>query len=169
MSSVEVWKSFGDNYQVSSFGNVRSIRFMKNLRGDKNNCGYLRVSIGSTKNRFFVHRLVAMLFVKGYEAGLVVNHKDSNKLNNNYENLEWVTLSENKIHSIASGTTVFKYGQNSKASRLKLVEVEEIIKLINAKVTDTEISKIYKVSRSTIRDIRRGKTWNLVTSGKLKI
>lgn len=47
-----------------------------------------------------VHTLVARAFCNGYEEGLQVNHKDGNKLNNNANNLEWVTAKENVRHSI---------------------------------------------------------------------
>lgn len=53
--------------------------------------------------RFFVHRLVAYHFVDGYQDGLVVNHKDGNKLNNEADNLEWVTRSENDLHAFKLG------------------------------------------------------------------
>lgn len=43
--------------------------------------------------------MVAKHFCDGYKDNLVVNHKDGNKLNNNYENLEWVTRSENDLHA----------------------------------------------------------------------
>lgn len=42
-----------------------------------------------------VHQLVAQAFVPGWFEGAVVNHKDANKLNNHYTNLEWVTQKEN--------------------------------------------------------------------------
>lgn len=51
------------------------------------------------KKRFFIHRLVALHFCKGYQEDLIVNHKDGNKLNNIAENLEWVTHSENDLHA----------------------------------------------------------------------
>ena len=44
---------------------------------------------------FYVHRLVAMAFCKGYKPVLTVNHKDENKDNNCYLNLEWLTTEDN--------------------------------------------------------------------------
>jgi hypothetical protein len=53
-----------------------------------------------------VHRIVGLLFVKKPQrhvdipfSDLQVNHKDGNKLNNNYKNLEWVTNAENQKHA----------------------------------------------------------------------
>lgn len=65
--------------------------------------GYLRVwSAGFIKKRrsFLVHRLVALAWLdcpEGYE-NMDVNHKDANKSNNHYSNLEWVSHQENMSH-----------------------------------------------------------------------
>lgn len=99
----EEWKSLDDfpNYIISNLGNVKNIKTNKILVGDHNTMGYRRVVLrekGFSK-RYFVHRLVAYLFVEGYGENLVVNHIDGNKQNNIFTNLEWVTRSENDIHA----------------------------------------------------------------------
>jgi len=71
---------------------------------DINSAGYRRVTLyNPIKKRFFVHRLVAYHFCDGYKDVLVVNHIDGNKLNNNCENLEYVTHSENDLHAYNNG------------------------------------------------------------------
>jgi hypothetical protein len=52
------------------------------------------------KNKF-VHRLVAIVFIPNVENKLEVNHKDGNKLNNFYTNLERVSHSDNMKHAYA--------------------------------------------------------------------
>lgn len=100
---MEIWKDIYDYegyYQVSSYGRVRNVNNNQILIGDTNNIGYKRVWLyAPIKKRFFVHRLVAMHYCGGYREGLVVNHKDGNKLNNRADNLEWVTRSENDLHA----------------------------------------------------------------------
>lgn len=100
---MEIWKDiqgYEGYYQISSEGNVRNVKTNQILIGDTNNIGYRRVTLYSpTKKRFFIHRLVALHFCEGYKKNLVVNHKDGNKLNNNYQNLEWVTRSQNDLHA----------------------------------------------------------------------
>ena len=45
-----------------------------------------------------IHRLVAINFIKNKYNKYCVNHINGNKLNNNVNNLEWVTNSENSKH-----------------------------------------------------------------------
>lgn len=70
-----------------------------------NSNGYLRVHLrvdGRTIKRF-IHHLVAEVFIRERKCGEVLNHKDGNKENNHYSNLEYVTSSENNIHAYKLG------------------------------------------------------------------
>lgn len=104
---MEIWKDiegYEGYYKISSCGRVKNTKSNAILTGDENNIGYKRVILyAPVKKRFFVHRLVAYHFVDGYRDDLVVNHKDGNKQNNNFENLEWVTRSENDLHAFRLG------------------------------------------------------------------
>lgn len=54
--------------------------------------------------RIAVHRLVAMTYLEPPKQDQVwVNHKDGNKSNNHYLNLEWTTISENIQHAVDTG------------------------------------------------------------------
>ena len=112
----EQWKLIEDypNYEVSNMGRVRSSDRMVTVerKGKKNyklkiygkilkptihNNGYKAVGLynnGKTK-QICVHRLVAKYFVDNPNNYSQVDHIDGNKLNNQYNNLEWVTLEEN--------------------------------------------------------------------------
>ena len=60
--------------------------------------GYMKCSLG------LVHRVVAETFLgKAPFENWTVNHKDGNKLNNHYSNLEWISHSDNVKHWIYSG------------------------------------------------------------------
>ena len=100
---MEIWKDiqgYEGYYQISNIGQVKNIKTNKILIGDLNNIGYRRVTLyAPIKKRFFIHRLVALHFCENKDNKEVVNHIDGNKLNNNADNLEWVTHSENDKHA----------------------------------------------------------------------
>lgn len=90
---------------VSNYGNVTNEKG-EYYRQQTDDPGYKHVSLrkGKTKNyvSFIVHRLVMEAF-EGKNDNLVVNHKDGNKGNNKYSNLEYVTRSENTLHAYQTG------------------------------------------------------------------
>lgn len=120
---IEIWKDIGGFegfYQVSNNGNIRSVDRVqinskgvavhyngKRMKPIPNSSGYLRVELKSKnkKERWFVHRLVATHFVDNEhpEVNIVVNHIDSNFLNNNAANLEWTTHVGNAQHALKAG------------------------------------------------------------------
>jgi hypothetical protein len=97
-----VWKDilgYNGVYQISNSGEIKNKdRIMsKSVNID----GYY--TIGLTKNKkqikYRVNRLVALHFVSNPENKPDVNHKDYNKLNNWFWNLEWLTKHEHSLHS----------------------------------------------------------------------
>ena len=109
----EIWKDvkgYEGRYQVSNFGNVRSLNhFVKNghgrrivygriLKPYKSSHGYLSVYLGKNMRHCSVHRLVAMAFIPNPNNLPEVNHKDENKANNVYTNLEWCNHSYNALY-----------------------------------------------------------------------
>ena len=102
---MEIWKNidgFNGKYQVSSWGRVRNAETGNILIPYKNKKGYLKIGLcdGHGKSlKFRVNRLVAISFIENPNNYPQVNHKDGNKENNSFTNLEWVTDEENKKHA----------------------------------------------------------------------
>lgn len=48
-----------------------------------------------------IHRLVCLAY--HWESLLTVNHKDWNKKNNHFTNLEWISLKDNNLHALETG------------------------------------------------------------------
>lgn len=95
----------GGKYFISNDGEVKSIVANKNLATQVQNSGYKLVHLHHHGQRkaHLVHRLVAIAFIPNPDNKPLVNHKDGNKLNNHYSNLEWVTLIENMQHAQVTG------------------------------------------------------------------
>lgn len=93
------------NYEVSHLGEVRNATTKKELSQQLHYKGHLKVSlrIKNKSKNFFVHRLVAICFLKRKRGCNIVNHKDGIKANNYYTNLEWTTLSGNTKHAVQMG------------------------------------------------------------------
>ena len=105
---MEEWKDiprYEEVYQVSNLGNVRNKTTGNVLKSYDNGRGYLfvRLSINGKKDNYYVHRLVAELFLPCDGGKNAVNHIDGNKKNNCATNLEWCTYSENQHHAYSHG------------------------------------------------------------------
>lgn len=85
-------------FKVDSDGNVYKFDLKTPRKMFKNTSGYRVFSIGN--NLYIAHRIIATAFVDNPFNKKFVNHIDGNKENNAASNLEWVTQSENEIHSI---------------------------------------------------------------------
>jgi hypothetical protein len=106
----EIWKpviGFEKLYEVSNKGRVRNTR-NKILKTYKTNSGYdaLKFTVSGKRTAHLVHRLVAKAFLTNPKSLKEVNHIDEVKSNNSLTNLEWVSSSQNKQHSLKSGNYI---------------------------------------------------------------
>lgn len=104
-------------YEVSSGGLVRSLINRRGGRHTKHSgniisqsrlssSGYKIVDMTLRKNSkktFLLHRVVCEAFHGKRPKGMVVNHKNGIKLDNNADNLEWVTRIQNARHAKEMG------------------------------------------------------------------
>lgn len=91
---------FEDNYLVFSNGMIFNL-YGHRMVGGINRDGYVHGIINGRNISF--HRVIASVFCEHKAGNDVVNHIDGNKTNNNANNLEWVTKSENTVHSFRVG------------------------------------------------------------------
>lgn len=115
--------------------------------------GYLR--FWRDGKAHYVHRVVAEFFMG--PSNLHVNHIDGNKLNNHPNNLEYVTRGGNAEHAHRTGLINVKGEGNGRAKI-----THNIAKLIRESNKDAlALAKEYGVSRSSVYDIKHGRTWNV--------
>lgn len=90
------------HYRVDLDGGIYSYKRGKYLRhlGINHPPYYPTVTLqcGGYERRFLVHRLVAHLYCVNKRKLSEVNHRDRNRNNCHYTNLEWCTRSENVKH-----------------------------------------------------------------------
>lgn len=118
------WKTIiGNKHEVSRDGRVRNKKTKRELKADMSG-GYKRVLIvvDGVRTHQAIHRLVATAFCenKNPQEFIYVNHIDENKLNNNADNLEWVSPSQNTSH----GTARQRASLKTKTSRAREKEIE---------------------------------------------
>lgn len=117
------------------------------------NRGYLYTRT-SNKN-LQVHRLVAKEFVPNPENKAYVNHKDGNKQNNHYLNLEWVTCKENAQHAIKNGLTK-KMRKNEGNLKYTNEQCKEVVERVQDGMKYVEAGELFNMPYSTVAHLVRG-------------
>ncbi len=113
------------DYIVDSNG-VRFYRKGRILKTKTNYQGYVSVTLtenGKSKG-LFIHNLLAKVFIPNPNNLPCVNHIDENPSNNKLENLEWVTYSQNALHSID------KINKSHDKERILIIRIEPYTKEI---------------------------------------
>jgi len=135
--TVYTWKTIPShpNCEVSSRGAVRYKDSKENRAIGLNNQGYPQVTINGKKE--FCHRLVMEAFVGPRPDGMVIDHTNSDKIDNSVGNLRYVTWSENNKET----------GRNTRfySGELWLME-----KLLRAGVPQWKIARMFRCSQGII-------------------
>ena len=160
---LEIWKNINMpdlkyRYQISNYGRFRNattgniikpyFTFRYDSDGTKTVDYYRAVMHTNDPHKTIkvsIHRLVALYFVNNpdTEKYIEVDHKDGNKLNNHYTNLEWVTTKENIIRALDMKLRVPKIGEKNALSKWSESEVRYIWKCIQNKLNYSQIYEKY--------------------------
>lgn len=186
----EIWmpiKNYEGLYEVSNLGNVKSLnRLVENsgnagslnrlvkyyqpireriLKPIMNTGGYYGIILhkNGKPEMFRVGGLVLAAFIKPKNKNLQVNHINGIKSDNRLVNLEWCTPSENMIHAYKNKLMISPCGSKHYNSKINENDVLDIIKLHNSGLLkNTEIAKMYNMSKSNIGSIIKRKFWKHV-------
>lgn len=123
----EIWKDikgYEGLYQVSNLGRVKTLKAWngnkykkkyidvdKIIKPMKEKSGYLKVVLHNRnkKQNKRIHRLVAEAFIENPNNYKCINHIDSNKQNNDMNNLEWCTQKYNVVDAVNKNLRKFTY------------------------------------------------------------
>lgn len=169
---VEIWADLKDPkykglYQVSSFGNIRSLDCVRiNSNGTKHfvkgrvltkphDGQYKTVHLydeHGNKKCISAHRLIAEAFCLNHdpEHQTQVNHIDGNKANNHPSNLEWVSCKANIQHAHDTALHGTLKGEDAPSAKLTTEQVIEARRRSKAGEYQASIAKDFGVKRELI-------------------
>lgn len=150
---IEVFKSipgYEGVYSVSNLGNIRN-DIRNKLRATGNNGRnylFIPLCVNQVKKNFYVHRLVAEMFVENPNDLPCVNHKNGIKSDNRDSNLEWVTYKQNTQHSKeVLGNMI---GVKNGSAKLTEEDVLNIREMKSLGIKQIRIAETFNVSKGTI-------------------
>lgn len=126
--------------------------------------GYYQISLndlvrGKVKRRTFrVHQLVALFYLGPCPRGHEINHKDGNKLNNQLENLEYVTKKQNMQHALKLSLRHYPKGSKSFRGKFSSNQVKRIRNWLKD-YTIKQVADQFNTSYINIWNIARGNTY----------
>lgn len=185
----ETWKTIEEypDYQISNFGRIKSfkktnVRILKQ-QSDRNDHLQFRFCKNNKYYAKYIHDLVYETFYNDkLELDECVHHKDENKKNNYYENLEKIkNHKHNHFHKLGDKNPNFKKifsektrakmsqnhpnvkGENNHYHKLSYQDIYDIRKSLELKLyTPKQLSWMFDVSVKTIYSIKSEKTWSRV-------
>jgi hypothetical protein len=161
MESNIILDGIETDYIVTDTGKVFSLKYgkTKELKFNPIKGGYLicNMFVDGKKKSVLVHRLVATAFLNNPQNKPQVNHKDNDKANNNFWNLEWATQSENVKHAYDNG--FMKKTFKDMNALLNESQIWEIRQHLKDKVKQRFIADMFGVSEQIISQIKLGKTY----------
>lgn len=151
-------------YAIDEYGNIYSYKKgnseLKKLARHINRNGYpdIGLSLNGEIRTFRVHRLVADVYLG--ESKMIVNHKDGNKLNNHYSNLERSTHSKNTKHAYDMGLINRPKGEDSTSTKFTNNDIIRMREIHRSKVMSKQmIAEYFDTTMGCVKAIVMRKTW----------
>lgn len=157
-------EDFKGRFMITDFGRLFSIngrwKGIRLLKHAVDGPGYYNTTLRmKPKYRSVrIHQLVGEHFVDNPDNKPQLNHKDGNKLNNHYLNLEWCTIAENIEHAVRTGLLDVK-GEKHHHAKLRDADIPLIFEMRNKEITMKDIGNHFGVCRRTIGDVLNRRLW----------
>ena len=157
-STRRVGLGWGSGSKILIDGSLREVKPYKSRR-----YWYVRLWFKGKVKIASVHGLVLKHYRRPRRKGQQGRHLDGNPDHNWLANLKWGTQAQNQADRILHGTS----SRGSQNGNNKLVEAQ--VKIIKSQIKgqrsagaascQSRLAKEFRVTRRTIRDIWRGRTW----------
>ena len=170
------------SYFITNNGKCYNNITGKYLKGQIGKNGYISYNLtlpNGRKKRIYAHRLVAFAYIHNDnpKKKTEVNHIDGNKLNNNFDNLEWVTPKENQKHAIENNLRQFSHifcFDKDKKLVAEYLNIRQASKAtgVSAAIISQEVNKKVKTLSGNFywsKERKLGETKNYKKTGKAKV
>lgn len=176
----EIWKTvitkdgIYENYKVSNLGRIKSLNYRRTnkeriLKQCDDGNGYLQVILckNNKYKTYRVHQLVAMSFIPNVTNCKSIDHRDTNKKNNNISNLIWVTQKQNTNNKLTKSkmSESHKGKHHTEETKIKMSESKKgkhfrskrviCIETRNVFTSVKEASRQLGISATSIADVCR--------------
>ena len=174
---INFWNLETGRYLVSNYGNIydnlnqRVLNRAINKKRNEYVRYWLRDNNGHSKN-YRSNRLVAMAFIPRTEEDIAlnrndVNHKDGDKSNDYYRNLEWVSRSENTIHAYNTGLNQY-IGEKARDAKRTNEMTHKVCQCIVEGMSNKECCLAVGLEPTVqnldyVRNIRHGRDWKSIS------
>lgn len=154
-------------YSVSEHGRVRRDKAGQGcikgriIKPCNDSSGHLILNLykNGMHRSYNVHNIVSSAFIGKKPKGFTANHKDGNKVNNHFSNLEYITKGDNTKHAWRIGLIESLKGEDHPKAILtnnKVLEIREK-HILGEKIKN--LVKKYGVSRGAINCIIFNRSW----------
>ena len=147
-----------ESYFISACGRAFSTKQKKvkelKLHLTTNGYPHIIISKGSERKSVLVHKIVLTTYGGPRPEGMQVGHLNGIKTDNRIENLKWVTIRENSIHTFAHGTM--------HCAKLTHDQVIEVKRLLRDGVSGAEVGRRFGLKKHSVSEIKTGKHWSFI-------
>jgi hypothetical protein len=159
MNELKTHKDF-PNYKFSETGKVWSNKYGTYMSTRVNPNGYEQVGLinhAQKRKMIYIHRIIAELFVPRLDTTKNhVNHKNGNKTDNHYKNLEWCTPKENMEHAKETGLHN-QDGTNNHQCKFDEQTIDRVFILLSEGLSQRAVGAILNMSQQHVSQIKTGK------------
>lgn len=149
-----------ENFLINEHGEIKNILTNHIYKHSIHKTGYCMVYLpmgkrGKVKS-IRVHKAVAETFIPNPNKLSIVHHKDGNKSNPDYTNLEWTTSKKNTEYYFNELKKSTEYYNNRKLNK---DDIEKIKMYANLQMSHRKIARLFNVSKTTISRLLNGEKY----------